>query len=411
MSPAARSIAATFVTLGLAYGVWYAYSVFLVALLREFGWSRTLLAGAFSVFTLVHGLVGPLAGSIADRLGPRRLTLAGAVMLAAGLLLDGAVTRPWHLYLAFGVLTALGVACAGWVPAVVLVQRWFPHRIGTALGLTSAGIGAGIFVVAPACQWMVEVAGWRWAFRAVGLGVAAWMIPATLWLVREPAAAAGAPGVPQDGRVPAAAQAGDITPRHALGTRAFWALAVAMLSASFVNQMLLVHQVAYLVDHGIDALMAASVVGVVGLASIAGKAGGGWFSDSFGREETYTLGMALVMLSMAALGLVAVAPGPLPAYVYGALVGVGYSITAPLMPALINDVFRGRHFGAIFGMLHAANAFGGGLGPWVAGRVFDATGSYAPAFAAAAGSALLSTAAIWTARRGRRRRATPGRPA
>jgi predicted MFS family arabinose efflux permease len=68
----------------------------------------------------------------------------------------------------------------------------------------------------------------------------------------------------------------------------------------------------------------------------------------------------------------------------------------------VNDLFRGRHFGAIFGLLHVANAVGGGLGPWVAGRVFDATGSYAPAFAAAVVSGALSTAAIWLAGRGRR---------
>jgi MFS family permease len=399
ISPGARSIAATFVTLGLAYGVWYAYSVFLVALLREFGWSRTLLAGAFSLFTLVHGLVGPLAGSIADRIGPRRLTLAGGVILAGGLALDGAVSRPWHLYAAFGVVTALGVACSGWVPAVVLVQKWFPRRIGTALGLTSAGIGVGIFLVVPFCQWMVDAAGWRWAFRSVGIVVACWMLPATLWLVREPVAGAPrAPALPGSAGAP-----GDPTPGAAVRTRAFWCLAFAMLSASFVNQMLLVHQVAYLVDHGISALAAASVVGVVGIASVAGKAGGGWFSDTFGRAVTYTLGMSLVVASIGVLGLLALAPGPLTAYAYGALVGVGYSITAPLMPALVNDFFRGRHFGAIFGMLHAANATGGGLGPWVAGRVFDATGGYAPAFVAAVASGALSTAAIWLAGRPGRR--------
>jgi MFS family permease len=394
--PGLRALAATFVTLGLAYGVWYAYSVFLVALLREFGWSRTVLSGAFSVFTLVHGAVGPLAGALADRVGPRRLTLAGGTLLTLGLVLDGSVSQPLHLYGAFGLVTAVGVAAAGWVPAVVLVQRWFPQRVGTALGATSAGIGAGIFLVVPACQALVELVGWRWAFRVLGAAIALWVIPATLWLVREPPAPA--PAAPP-------ARAGTLTPRAAARTPEFWMLAAAQGAAAFVNQMLLVHQVAFLVDHAVTPLVAASVVGVVGLASVAGKVGGGWVSDRIGRAVTYTVGMALVAAAVGVLAVVAHRPVPLLAYGYGLLVGVGYAVTAPLLPALVNDLFRGPHFGAIFGLLHVANALGGSLGPWVAGRVHDAWGTYAPAFAGGVAAGLASVAAVWTAsarRRGRR---------
>ncbi|MBI2161014.1 MAG: MFS transporter, partial [Candidatus Rokubacteria bacterium] len=187
-SPGARSIAVTFVTLGLSYGVWYAYSVFLVALLREFGWSRSLVAGAFSVFVLVHGVLAPPLGWLADRVGPRRLFLAGGLTLAAALWLDGAVERPWHLYVAFGVVTAAGVACAGWVPAVILVQRWFPRRVGAALGITSAGIGVGIFLVVPLTQLLVDQLGWRAAFRCLAAAVALWIVPASLLALRDPVA-------------------------------------------------------------------------------------------------------------------------------------------------------------------------------------------------------------------------------
>src|SRR5512146_843465 len=106
-------VAATFLTLALIYGVWYSYSVLLVALLREFGWSRSVLAGAFSVFVVVHGLSGPGLG-----------WLVGRVLAAE-------TRAAWHLYLAFGVLTAAGVSGSGWVPSVILVRGWFPARIGT----------------------------------------------------------------------------------------------------------------------------------------------------------------------------------------------------------------------------------------------------------------------------------------
>jgi len=399
------------VTLGLAYGVWYAYAVFLVALLREFGWSRTVLAGAFSLFVFVHGTASAPLGWLCDRVGPRRLVVAGGAILAGGLVLDGAIRSPWQLYLAFGVLTAIGVAAAGWTPAVVLVQRWYPQRVGTVLGLTSAGIGVGILVVVPLCQALVGLVGWRWAFRIVGALAALWVIPATLWLVRDPpeqGTGTRAVATPMPRRDPHGASdfsrgasrdhgSRDVTLGEALGTVRFWLVAAVTLASSFANQMLLVHQVAFLVDHGVSALAAASVVGLVGVASIVGKSGGGWASDVFGRETTFTFGMACVAASVGALGLLAATGAAGWAWAYGALVGVGYAVTAPLLPAVMSDLYRGRHFGTIFGALHIANALGGSTGPWVGGRVFDATGSYAGAFAAGVVAAVLAALALWVA--------------
>jgi MFS family permease len=392
-------VAATFVTLGLVYGVWYGYAVFLVALLREFGWSRSVVAGAFSTFTLVHGLASYPLGWLCDRFGPRRLVLAGGVVLGVGLALDATVSRPWHLYVAFGVATALGVATAGWVPAVILVQRWYPGRLATVLGLTSAGIGVGIFLVVPFCQVLIDAFGWRQAFRALAGIMVVWIVPAALWILRDP---------PRPAASPAGARAGggDVSLAQATATARFWLIAVAQGAASFVNQMLLAHQVAYLVDHGVSTLVAASVVGVVGLGSIAGKAGGGWASDAFGRELTYTAGMALVAASIGALGLLALAPGALWAYAYGALIGIGYAVTAPLMPAVVSDLYRGRNFGTIFGAVQVANALGGSAGPWVAGRIFDARGSYTVAFAIALAAGTAAVVSLWIA--APRRGAGPG---
>ncbi len=367
--------------------------------MRDFGWSRSVVAGAFSLFTLVHGVASFPIGWFSDRFGPRRLILAGGVLLAAGLWLDGAVVTPWQLYLSYGVLTALGVATSGWVPAVMLVQRWYPQRVGTMLGLTSAGIGVGISLFVPLCQWLIHLVGWRGAFRVVAALMLIWIVPATLWLVRDPPRTTPAE--------PARALGGAAEPtlRTAMAGRRFWLLSAATLATSFLNQMLLVHQVAYLVDHGVTALVAASVVSVIGVGSIVAKGAGGWASDRFGREVTYTFGVAMVLASIGCLGLVALVPSPGWAYLYGLLVGVGYAVTAPLMPAVISDLYRGRHFGAIFGAIHIANALGGSSGPWVAGRIFDVTGGYAAALAVAVVAGVASVVTLWIAapRRGRAR--------
>lgn len=350
------------------------------------------MSGAFSVFAFVHGLSGMWLGRLADRVGPRRIVLAGGALLAAALPLDGAIHTPWELYLTFGLLTGVGVAAAGWVPAVVLVQRWFPHRVGFALGATSAGIGVGITLVVPASQLMIELFGWRWAFRVLGALMVVWVIPATLWLLRDPPPVVASPHA-----VTAAAPGArtDITLADAARQSRFWLLGCAQVLGNMASQMLFVHQAAYLVDHGIAAIVAASVVSVVGLASIAGKTGGGWLSDRLGREITYTIGMATTLASIGVLGLIALAPSPLLAYLYAVLLGLGYAVTAPLMPAVISDLFRGRHFGAIFGTLHVANALGGSIGPWVGGRIFDVTGSYRAAFVVGIATATVSTVLLW----------------
>ena len=405
-APGRTAVAVTFVTLGLNYGVWYSYAVFLVALLREFGWSRSVLAGAFSVFVMVHGLSGPALGWLVERAGPRRVIMMGAALTGAGLALAAQTTAAWQLYLAFGVIAAAGVSGAGWVPSVILVRGWFPSHIGTALGIASAGIGVGIFALVPLAQLLIDRAGWRWAFGALGLLVVGWVIPATLLLVRDPPghASSVAPGHSTIARSPSpsgAATAREAAPHWTLATAVrswrFWTVAGVFVTGSFATQTLLVHQVAYLVDHGVPALAAAAVVGVVGLASVAGKTGWGALSDRVGREPAYTLAFACVLASVGMLVLAGSTPSRVLPYVYAVLIGLGYAATAPLTPAVASDLFGGPRFARIFGVLHSTNSLGGAAGAWAAGWIFDATGSYGPVLWVTALMAVCAPALLWLA--------------
>ena len=386
-SDASQSLVATFVTLGLAYGVWYAYSVFLVVLAEELHWSRSLVAGAFAVFALVHGLSSPPLGWLADRVGPRRVFMTGGAVLALALIIDGAITRPLHLYLAFGLLTSLGVTATALVPSVILIRGWFPRNFGTALGVASAGIGVGIFAVVPFCQLMIDAVGWRWAFRILGIVIALWTIPAAFKLVHDPPRSAG------DAR----RRPEEPTLATALAHGPFWVLAIAQFCGNFVCQMLLVHQVAFLVDQGIPVMIAATAGGLVGLSSVFAKVGSGWAADVIGRRPTFTTGMVFVLLSVGLLDVIALSPHSTLVYVYGVLMGIGYAATVPIMPTVISHVFGQARFGAIFGALHLANAVGGAVGAWLAGAVFDMTGSYTAAFATAAIAAVVAIGAVWMA--------------
>jgi MFS family permease len=394
--PSTRSISLGVigVTLALAYGIWYAYSVILVALLNEFGWSRSVLAGAFSVFTLVHGAVNPVVGVLCDRLRPLGLMAAGGAALGLALWMDSYIATPWQLYLCFGVFTAIAVAAAGWVPAIVQVQRDYEDRLGLALGIVSSGVGLGMLLVVPLTQLLIDAYGWRTAFRVLAAVCVLWIVPSSLFMLRRPRENRGQSPAKKDqeksGPEP-------ITLAEAVRGQPFWLMLAAFFFGNVCSQTLHVHQVAYLVDQGVTAIIAASVVGVVGASSIAGKIGGGWLSDRMEREFVYLGGIAIMLAAVAALAALAGAPAPWAIYGYAMLLGVGYSATASLIPAMVSDRFGGRHFGAIVGMDLMGSAAGSALGPWMAGYLFDRTGSYMPAFAIAAGCGVAAGAAGWRA--------------
>jgi MFS family permease len=382
-------VAATFVTLVLTYGVWYSYAVFLVALLHEFGWSRSVIAGAFSVFMLAHGLLGPTTGGLIRRVGVRRVLLLGGWLFFAGLVLASATTRWWHLYLAFGGVLAAGMSFVGWVPAVVLIRGWFPARFGTAMGIASAGIGVGITAMVPLAQVLVDLVGWRWTFRVFGIAVIAWILPATAWLVDDAPA-------PKAERVHVEAGA-YWQLATALRSRGFWALAAAFFTGTLVHQVLLVHQVAYLVDHGVSAMMAATVGGIVGLVSIGGKIGWGALSDRIGRETSYTLAFGCAAVALGVLALAGSYPIAPLLYGYAVAAGVGYGVLSPVQPAAASDLFGGPGFSTIYGALYVAVSAGGAFGAWVAGATHDALGSYSLALWIALFNAIASPVLLWLA--------------
>jgi len=389
-------VGATFVTLGMVYGVWYSYSVFFVAFLREFQWSRSVIAGGYSALVLIHGIFSPISGWLAGRVGPRRVILAGAGVFGLGLLLTAQITQWWHLYAAFGLVAGIGLSMVGWVPSVVLVRGWFPGRIGTAVGVASAGIGVGIAGLVPLAQFMIDWIGWRWAFRILAVLILGWVFPATMWLVRDPVSLeATDSGVGRHGSRERLDREAYWTLATAVRDLRYWGLAGVFFTGNVVTQMLLVHQVAYLVDHGVSALAAAMVGGVVGLASIAGKMGWGALSDRAGRELTYTLASLCTIASVGVLVLAGRHPTSWLPYLYAVLIGVGYAVTAPVTPAAASDLFGGPGFSTIFGTLHTVLTAGGAFGAWLAGQLFDQTGSYTVALWVALGNAVVAPILMW----------------
>ena len=410
-------VAMSFCILGIAYGVWYSFSVFFVALLKEFGWDRSMAAGAFSVMVILHGVIGPFAGHLADRLGPRRVMVLGAVIVGTGLILCSRMQTWWQFYLFFGVIAAVGVGMIGMVPNTTLIQFWFREKMGLAMGIVTSGIGFGVIVCGPVVQLLIDRFGWRMSYLLIGVFVPTAVGTMAISILKNPLPMMVSERSPS--RAPGDAVRDPLavneewtnatwTVRKALHTSPFWFLAFAHCLGGFTVQSMLAHQVAFFVDEGLTPLLASSVMSAVGFVSIGGKILWGALSDRIGREITFSAGMTCTVLGMiSVISFHGHHVSSLP-YLYALFYGLGYGMTAALPPLIAADFFQGRGYGEIFGTVMLIGNLGGAFGAWFAGFVYDKQGSYIPIFVLTIGCALLACLSVWKAAP-RKVRSVPGR--
>jgi MFS family permease len=395
----------SFITLALVYGIWYSFSVFFVALLKEFGWSRSVGGGAFSIFIILSGVIGPYVGNIVYSAGPQKVIIWGSLFLGAGLALCSTTQTWWQFYIFFSVITAVGLGTAGWVPNVVLVQQWFKEKRGLPMGIISSGIGIGILICVPFIQYLITWAGWRMAYRIMAILIPLTVISAALAFLKRPPQSVSYPiemgSRPTPMKDPLVIDENWVsqswTVRQALKTKPFWLLALSFLFSSFIIQSVFTHQVAFFVDHGMEALFASYIVGMVGLVSLGGKILWGTLSDKIGREMTYTMGTTCFLLGLITLILYSAFSSPILTYLFPIFFGLGYASTAALPPLITADFFEGRAYGSIFGWLMMLVGIGGAFGSWLAGFLYDHLGSYVPVFILMMVVALFSCLNIWWA--------------
>lgn len=378
----------SFATLALSYAVWYSFSVFFVALLKEFHWSHSLGAGAFSAFIAFHHVMGPFAGRMYYRFGPRSTILFGSLILGSGLFLSSFTRAWWQYYLFFGFITPAGLGMTGWITNATLIHSRFKEKRGLPMGIISSGIGIGILICVPSIQYLIDRVGWRTAYRLM-----AFLIPGIISLLaclflrtpKEsltlPSSQEASPPIVEKTAAPnPVGTSKDWTVWQAIRTGPFWFLGLSFFLGSFTVQAALTHHVAFFVDRGIQALFASYVVGMVGIASIVGKILLGTLSDRIGREPSYSLGATCGILAMVSLIAFNYRPSPLLCYPYALFIGIGYSATAVLPPIMTSDFFGGKTYGQIFGTLFMWGGMGAASGAWAAGFVHDLFGGYLPIF-------------------------------
>ncbi|MBV1928784.1 MAG: MFS transporter, partial [Gammaproteobacteria bacterium] len=322
------AVLVAFITLGVVYGVWFAYSVFLLALVEDMGWSRSLTAGAISVMSVVHGLAGPWNGRMVEKIGAQRTIALGGLVYTIGLLLTSQVQTWWQLYITFGVISAIGISQAGWIPFIVTVERWYPTKMGTALGFAMAGIGFGILVGVPAINALIETYGWRQTFMVLAVLGPLWVIPAALFLLKmpeeEPVHEQATSAAVETSSVPDEPLYRDWVLKTALRSPRFWLAGACFLTGACVAQILLMHQFAFMVDQGIDKTDSAFITGVIGISSIVGQLFWGNLSDRIGRERAYTMAAVCNLLAIGALVYLGSMLALWVAVSFAIFVGLGY---------------------------------------------------------------------------------------
>jgi MFS family permease len=258
------------------------FSIFYVALLDQFQWSRGTSAGVQSLALIVYTICAPIVGTLIDRYGPQTVISIGVLILSTGLMLCASIQSLAHFFLFYGVIAGVGITSIGIISYSAVIAHWFEKKRGLASGIALSGMGLGTFLFVPLAQQLIF----------------------------------------------------------------YW----------------------------------------------------GWLSDRIGREATFTLGACCCCLGYASLLIMAVNDGQtLFAYTFCAFFGIGWGATAPIFMVVSADLFKGRIFGLIFGIVEGGIGLASAFGAWIAGFIFDTTGSYQWAFCLAIVLTIVSVFSIWVA--------------
>jgi MFS family permease len=396
-------VALGFIHIGVGRGLHGTFGVFFVALLDAFGWSRAVTAGALSLSIMVEGIFHPVVGTLTDRLGGRRTLLLGGLILAIGLAFSATISSVWTFYFWVGIVSAAGISLIGMVPHVAIISRHYPNRKATALGIAWAGGGVGIFLLVPATAAIISHWGWPAAYVGLAVLVALVVIPPVFLLTpsnhQGASAEVGASQGSHHGRHSAQRGDRDWTVKQALTNSSFWLLFTARVLASLGNQIIVTHQVAHAVDVGFPKIFAASVFGVMGVVSIAGRIVFGYLSDVMRREVVYTWVQLVSAVGTVALMATTDTSLPFLLYIYAVFYGLGQGSRALVLSAISIDVFQGKNFGAIFGYFTLSVGVGGAIGAWLGGYLFDLTHNYVLAFSISLGCLIISIFVVWLSTR------------
>ena len=370
-------VAGACLTQFMVIGVLFSYGLFFKVFEDEFGWSRLTLSAAMALSFFMMGVLAMVAGRLNDRFGPRIVLSCSGLVFGVGVSMFALISEPWHLFALFGIFVAIGMSTHD-VVTLSTVARWFDKKRGLMTAIVKVGTAVGQFSVPPLAAWLIL--GWGWRDAIVILGILAGLVLVIGGLLtRAPPRQAGAGQTPADG----------ITFAEARRTRTFWT--ICALQALFFPCLMTIplHIVVHGTDLGLELDEAATFLMVMSAASVIGRLSVGTMTDRISGKMAYLMCFVPLTLSIASFKFI---EDPDLLYVSLAVYGFAHGGFFTVVSPTVAGYFGLRAHGAIFGVVLFCGTIGGSIGPILAGRIFDVTGSYQLAFsllAAMAGLGLI----------------------
>jgi len=373
--------------LNVALGTYYAWSVFVPALERDFGWTRTQTSLVPTIDMVMLASTFVLAGTIMNRIGPRAVAAFGGLMFSLGLLLASFAHSLTALYLTWGVMLGTGLGF-GYLPPITVGSKNYPDQRGLVNGLAIGIFAAGSGIFGPLAGWLIERVGWRETFQVLAAVFFVFTMTGA-YLLKDP---------PEDFRPVPVRRRGtaakhhpnvDVATSEVVRQPLFYWLWFAYALGTTAGTMVISQLVPFARSSGLTAHTAALAISVGAIGSASGRFFSGWMSDHFGRLFTLR---AIIVLSMLATPLLYVERAHVWLF-FGLLFLVYYCYGTQLSvyTALAGDFFGTKYLATNYGLLLLAWGFAGVLGPMIGSRVFVATGNYEYAFV---GSAVLAALAL-----------------
>lgn len=372
MNTALSVLALCFALSVIGRGLNESFTVFLLPISQSFGWDRANVISIYSLAALAGGLAAPVIGRLFDRSGPRAVYTLGLALLGGAFFAATYAQQLWQFQISLGLCVGLGAACVGNVPNSIFLGRWFGPKLPTAMAAIYSAMGAGVLLVLPLSQLLIDRYGWRGAYQILGGAALILLVP--LLLLPWKRFAAGSVTLARS----AAADVSDDswTLFSAMRHHAFWALFSTFFFTAIGMFAISAQIVAYLIDAGFAPLQAATAWGFSGVVLVIGMFSVTWLDSLIGRRRSVLFSYALSIIGIGLLWLLRIYPNiwMLGAFVlfFGSMMGS----RGPLITATAMKIFRGERVGTIFGTISIGSGLGAALGSWAGGLIHDMTGSY-----------------------------------
>jgi MFS family permease len=358
----------------LGRGLGESFTVFLKPISEDFGWDRAEVVSVYSLIWLAGGLTAPLVGRLFDRSGPRTVYSLGLLLLGGAFLAASHAQHLWQFQLSIGLCVGVGIAFIGNVPNSILLGRWFGPRLPTAMAILYSATGAGVLVLLPASQLLIDSVGWRGTYQIFGAAVLVLLLP--LMVLPWRLFSTGSPHVAKK-TDPDFLDEG-WTLASAMRHHAFWALFATFFFTAIGMYAISAQIVAYLIDAGFPPLQAATAWGFSGVVLLFGMLGITSLDGIIGRRPSVLFSYAISIIGIILLWLIQWYPNYwlLAGFVicFGSMIGS----RGPLLTATAMKIFRGERVGTIYGTISIGSGLGSALGSWSGGLIHDWTHSYNP---------------------------------